>query len=73
LKYYRLACRAGRADNDLFIIQFLLIYLANSARAWMDHPSRKVIDIWEDLKEIFTSNFQGTYVRPGNPWDLKSC
>jgi hypothetical protein len=26
-----------------------------------------------DLKEIFMGNFQGTYIRLGNPWDLKSC
>jgi hypothetical protein len=32
-----------------------------------------MIDSWEDLKEIFTANFQGTYVRPSNPWDLKGC
>jgi hypothetical protein len=31
-----------------------------------------MIDGWEDLKEILTSNFQGTYVQPSNPWDLKS-
>ena len=23
--------------------------------------------------EIFVGNFQGTYKRPGNPWDLKNC
>jgi hypothetical protein len=32
-----------------------------------------MIDSWEDLKEIFTGNFQGTYVRPDTPWDLKGC
>jgi hypothetical protein len=69
----RLAYRAGGADNDLFIIQFLPIYLTDSTRAWLDHLSRNMIDSWEDLKEIFTGNFQGTYVRPDNPWDLKSC
>ena len=26
-----------------------------------------------DLKRIFVENFQGTYVHPGNSWDLKSC
>ena len=26
-----------------------------------------------DLKRIFIGSFQGTYVRPGNSWDLKSC
>ena len=23
--------------------------------------------------EIFVGNFQGTYKRPGNPWDLRNC
>jgi hypothetical protein len=26
-----------------------------------------------NLKEIFVANFQGTYVHPSNPWDLKIC
>ena len=25
------------------------------------------------MVRIFIGNFQGTYVRPGNSWDLKSC
>ena len=25
-----------------------------------------------DLKRVFVGNFQGTYVHPGNSWDLKS-
>jgi hypothetical protein len=33
LEDYRLVCRAGGVDNDLFIIQFLPIYLDDSARA----------------------------------------
>jgi hypothetical protein len=45
------------ADSDLFIIQFLLIYLADTSRAWLNHLPRNLIDCWEDLKEIFTSNF----------------
>ena len=27
---------------------------------------------WADLKTVFVGNFQGTYVHPGNSWDLKS-
>jgi hypothetical protein len=72
LENHRLTCWAGRANDDLLIIQFLLIYLAKSAMAWLDHLPRDVINSWEDLKENFTGNFQGTYVRPVNPWDLKS-
>ena len=25
------------------------------------------------MVKVFVGNFQGTYVRPGNSWDLKSC
>jgi hypothetical protein len=28
---------------------------------------------WDDLVKAFAGNFQGTYVRPGNSWDLRSC
>jgi hypothetical protein len=48
------------------------IYLADLARVGLDHLPRDVIDSWEDLKEIFTGNFQGMYIWPDNPWDLKS-
>jgi hypothetical protein len=44
LEDYCLACRAGGADDDLFIIQFLSIYLAYIARAWIDHLPKKMID-----------------------------
>jgi hypothetical protein len=73
LEDYRLACRAGGVDNEHFIIQFLPCYLADTSRAWLDHLPRNSFDCWEDLKDIFTSNFQGTNVQPGNPWDLKGC
>jgi hypothetical protein len=67
------ASRSGRVDNNLFIIQFLPIHLADMARAWLDNILRNMIDSWEDLKEIFTSNFQDMYVWPSKPLDLKSC
>ena len=28
---------------------------------------------WRDSVRVFVGNFLGTYVRPGNSWDLKSC
>jgi hypothetical protein len=64
---------ASGADSDLFIIQFLPMYLANTSRPWLNHLSRDSINCWEDLKEIFTGHFQGTYIWPDNPWDLKGC
>jgi hypothetical protein len=54
---YRLTCRADGVNNDLFMIQFLPIYLADTSRAWLDHLPRNSINCWEDFKEIFTGNF----------------
>jgi hypothetical protein len=34
----------GRVDDDLFIIKFLPIYLADSARASLDNLPRNMID-----------------------------
>ena len=67
-----LTCRAGGADDDLFIIQYLPLYLAKSARAWLEYLLVDSIHSWADLKHIFVGNFQGTYVRPRNSWDLQA-
>jgi hypothetical protein len=40
----RLACMVGGANEDLIIIQFLPIYLADMTRAWLDHLLRKMIE-----------------------------
>jgi hypothetical protein len=37
------------------------------------HLLRNIMNSWDDLRGIFTGNFQGTFVRSGNPWDLKGC
>jgi hypothetical protein len=70
LEEYHLSCRAGGVDDDLFIIQFLPIYLVNVSRASLDHLPKNSIDCWEDLKEIFTGIFEGRYMQPGNPFNL---
>ena len=42
LEDYRLACQAGGADNDDFIIRNLPLFLVDSARTWLEHllPNR---------------------------------
>jgi hypothetical protein len=40
---------------------------------WLEHLPSEWIQNWSDLKEIFMGNFQGTYERPENQWDLKNC
>jgi hypothetical protein len=70
---YRLACQLGGTDDDNLIIRNLPLFLSDAARAWLEHLPLAQISNWDDLVKAFTGNFQGTYVRPGNSWDLRSC
>jgi hypothetical protein len=67
---YRLACQLGGTDNDNLIIRNLPLFLSDAAQAWLEHLPPAQISDWDDLVKAFTGNFQGTYVRPGNSWDL---
>jgi hypothetical protein len=69
---YRLACQLGGTDDDNLIIRNLPLFLSDAARAWLEHlPPAQIFD-WDDLVRAFAGNFQGTYVRLGNSWDLWS-
>jgi hypothetical protein len=70
---YRLACQLGGADDDNLIIRNLPLFLSDAAWAWLEHLPPAQISDWDDLVKAFAGNFQGTYVRPGNSWDLRSC
>jgi hypothetical protein len=70
---YRLACQLGGTDNDNLIIHNLPLFLSDAARAWLEHLPPAQISNWDDLVKAFAGNFQGTYVHPGNSWDLRSC
>jgi hypothetical protein len=73
LNDYRLACQLGGATSDEAIIRNLPLHLADSARTWLKHLPASQIHNWDDLVHTFVGNFQGTYVRLGNFWDLRSC
>jgi hypothetical protein len=73
LNDYRLACQLGGATSDEVIIRNLPRHLADSARTWLEHLPASQIHNWDDLVRAFVGNFQGTYVRPRNSWDLRSC
>jgi hypothetical protein len=70
---YRLAYQLGGTDDDNLIIRNLPLFLTDAARAWLEHLPPAQISDWDDLVKAFAGNFQGTYVRPGNSWDLRSC
>ena len=73
LNDYRLACQIGGPTEDAVIIRNLPLHLADATRTWLEHLPADQIHNWADLVQIFVGNFQGTYVRPGNSWDLKGC
>jgi hypothetical protein len=73
LNDYLLACQLGGATSDEVIIRNLPLHLADSAQTWLEHLPASQIHNWDDLVRTFLGNFQGTYVRPGNSWDLRSC
>jgi hypothetical protein len=70
---YRLAYQLGGTDDDNLIIRNLPRFLSDAARAWLEHLPPMQISNWDDLIKAFVGDFQGTYVRPGNSWDLRSC
>jgi hypothetical protein len=67
---YRLACQLGGTNDDNLIIRNLPLFLSDAARAWLEHLPPAQISDWDDLVKAFAENFQGTYVRPRNSWDL---
>jgi hypothetical protein len=73
LNDYRLAYQLGGATTDEVIIRNLPLHLADSARTWLEHLPASQIQNRDDLVRTFVGNFQGTYVRPGNSWDLRAC
>jgi hypothetical protein len=73
LEDYRLACHAGGATDDLFVIKNLPLYLGDSTRTWLEHLPRDKINDWTDLCWVFVGNFQGTYMRPSKQWELRNC
>jgi hypothetical protein len=73
LNDYHLACQQGGATTDAVIIRNLPLHLVDSAQTWLKHFPPSQIHSWDDLVRTFVGNFQGTYVRPGNSWDLWAC
>jgi hypothetical protein len=73
LNNYRLACQLGGATTDEVTIRNLPLHLTDSARTGLEHLPASQIHNWDDLVCTFVGNFQGTYVRPGNSWNLRAC
>jgi hypothetical protein len=69
----QLACQLGGTDDDNLIIRNIPMFLSDAARVWLEHLPHAQISSWYDLVKAFAGNFQGTYMRPRNSWDHRSC
>ena len=59
--------------DDAVIIRNLPLHLTDSMQTWLEHLPANQIHDWGDLVKVFVGNFQGTYMCPGNSWDLRGC
>jgi hypothetical protein len=73
LNNYRLAYQLGGTTTDAVIIHNLPLHLTDSAQTWLEHLPPSQIHSWDNLVRTFVGNFLGTYVCPGNSWDLQAC
>ena len=71
---FRLACQLGGArGDDRAIIRQLPLFLSDTARWWLEELPANQIHDSTDLVRVFEENFKGTYIRPGNSWDVSKC
>ena len=69
LTVYTLAIRAAGGDPKV-MANYLPVALSNSARCWLSGLPRGPIGSWNELRTHFVANFQGTFERPGDQYDL---
>jgi hypothetical protein len=54
---YCLACQLGGVDDERFIIRNLPLFLADSARAWLEHHPARRVHNWANIVKVFVGNF----------------
>lgn len=70
LANFWLACQLCGARDNKAIIHQLPLFLSDTGRRWLEELPPDQIRDWTDLVRVFEGNFKGTYIRPGNSWDL---
>nr|CAE02097.1 OSJNBa0020I02.4 [Oryza sativa Japonica Group] len=69
LQIYTTGIEAAGGD-DRVMANFFPMALKGQARGWLMNLPPASVHSWEDLCQQFTTNFQGTYPRPGEEADL---
>jgi hypothetical protein len=70
---YQLTMKAASTPDMFFMIQYLPIYLTNSARNWLNNLCEGTIKWWADLERAFCNHFEGAFTKLATSWDLLGC
>jgi hypothetical protein len=69
LSIYYVAVKAAGGNFDHMVAYFPLV-MGDAPSLWLNNLPAGSITSWADLSQAFTSNFQATYNRPGNTFNL---
>jgi hypothetical protein len=69
LSTYYVAVKAADGNFDHMAAYFPLV-MGDEPSLWINHLPTGSITSWPGLSQSFTSNFQATYNRPGNAFNL---
>jgi hypothetical protein len=69
LSTYYVAVKVAGCNFDHMAAHFPLV-MGDAPLLWLNNLSAGSITSWADLSQAFTSNFQATYNRPGNAFNL---
>jgi hypothetical protein len=64
--------RSRGGSNTTKVVHFPMA-LETAPLTWLKSLRKDSIDSWDDLKAIFTDNFQGAITRAGTHHDLSQC
>lgn len=53
--------------------RYIPLMLEGTARTWIQSLPARSINSWEDMRNVFIKNFEGTYKRPSTMQDIKRC
>ncbi|CAD6212108.1 unnamed protein product [Miscanthus lutarioriparius] len=63
----------SETDPKIWLIQYLPVYLTDSAKNWLNNLQEGMIKRWADLEKAFCNHFEGAFTKPGTSWDLMGC
>jgi hypothetical protein len=72
LRCYSTAIEVAGGSNTTKVVYFLMP-LETAPLMWLESLRKDSIDSWDDLKAVFTDNFQGAITRVGTHHDLSQC